>query len=306
MERIKQAIEKARLQGAGAAGQGGVVSLPNPSARAGRTARAVRGGDGHEAAGVATSLEAAPSVHAQAVEADRQIEVHYVHTEVVTLDPLHLEKHRVVAFNKANPHNWAFDVLRTQVLQKMDEKGWRTLAITSPTLESGKTVLAINLAMSIAHHTQRTAMLVDFDLRRPRVASYLGIHKSPTLNEVLSGTTDVADALVNPNLPRLVVLPTDRPVEKAAEVLSSNKVAGIVRELRQRYDDRIVIFDLPPMMAGDDVMAVLPRIDCVLMVVGNGNSTRREIEASMRHIPADRLLGVVLNKAESGIRQGYY
>jgi hypothetical protein len=60
------------------------------------------------------------------------------------------------------------------------------------------------------------------------------------------------------------------------------------------------------MMAGDDVMAVLPNIDCVLMVVGNGNSTRREIEESMRHIPADRLLGVVLNKAEAATRQGYY
>lgn len=292
MERIKQAIDKARQQAAHA-----------PASRA--SPRPLRANEVRQGGGVdeaASSSTSAPS----ALDADHQIEVSYTHTEVVELDPVHLEQRRVVAFNKANPNNWAFDVLRTQVLQKMDEKGWRTLAITSPTQESGKTVLAINLAMSMAHHTQRTAVLVDFDLRRPRVASYLGIQKTPSLNEVFSGEAELPDALVNPNLPRLVVLPTNRPVPKAAELLSSKKIAHMIRDLRERYQDRIVIFDLPPMMAGDDVMAVLPNIDCVLMVVGNGNSTRREIEESMRHVPADRLLGVVLNKAEAATRQGYY
>lgn len=293
MERIKQAIEKAREQAAS-----GATPPPAPHT-APRAARVSYAGAGAGASAAALVAEPGPEI-------DQHIEVNYVQTEVMPLDPAHLERHRVVAYNKANAHNWAFDVLRTQVLQKMDEKGWRTLAITSPTLESGKTVLAINLAMSMAHHTQRTAMLVDFDLRRPRVASYLGIHKTPSLNEVFSGQAEVPDALVNPDLPRLVVLPTNRPVPKAAEVLSSKKVATIIRDLRERYDDRIVIFDLPPMMAGDDVMAVLPRIDCVLMVVGNGNSSKREIEESMRHVPADRLLGVVLNKAEAAVRQGYY
>lgn len=293
MERIKQAIEKAREEAATAT----TPAAPRTAPRAARVSYA----------GAGSLRRETPRAGQQAgTDLDHQIEVNYVQTEVMPLDPAHLERHRVVAFNKSNPNNWAFDVLRTQVLQKMDEKGWRTLAITSPTLESGKTVLSINLAMSIAHHTQRTAMLVDFDLRRPRVASYLGIQKTPSLNEVFSGDAEVPDALVNPDLQRLVVLPTNRPVPKAAEVLSSKKVATMIRDLRERYKDRIVIFDLPPMMAGDDVMAVLPSIDCVLMVVGNGNSSRREIEESMRHVPADCLLGVVLNKAEAAVRQGYY
>ena len=277
MERIKQAIEKARAQ----------ADAAPPAPR--RVA----------------PLGTADSVSAPATALPEQIDVSYVQTEVVALDAAHLERHRIVAYNKGNPHNWAFDVLRTQVLQKMDEKGWRTLAITSPTLESGKTVVAINLAMSIAHHTQRTAMLVDFDLRRPRVASYLGVHKTPSLNEVLSGQAEMAEALVNPNLPRLVVLPTARPVAKASETLSSSRVATLVQDLRDRYEDRTVIFDLPPVMVSDDVMALLPRMDAVLLVIGNGNSTRREIEECMRHLPADRLLGVVLNKAEATVRQGY-
>ncbi|QEA12495.1 CpsD/CapB family tyrosine-protein kinase [Comamonas flocculans] len=278
MERIKQALEKARAQ----AGSNTQHVQPGP-----------------RRAAPATLQPAAPPL------GDGGIDVNYTQTQVVTLDPVHLERQRIVAFSKTNPNNWAFDVLRTQILQKMDEKGWRTLAITSPTAESGKTVIAINLAISVAHHTQRTAMLVDFDLRRPRVGSYLGVRKTPSLNEVLAGTAPVAEALINPDLPRLVVLPTNEPVQRAAEVLTSAPVASLVSDLRERYQDRTVIFDLPPMMAGDDVMAILPRMDAVLMVVGNGNSTQREIEESMRHIPAGQLLGVVLNKADAEVRRGY-
>ena len=86
----------------------------------------------------------------------------YVNTKVVPLRAEHLERHRIVAYNKNSNMNGPIDLLRTQVLRTMDENGWRTLAITSPTPEAGKTVLAINLAMSIAHHTTKTALLVDW------------------------------------------------------------------------------------------------------------------------------------------------
>lgn len=233
-------------------------------------------------------------------------EVQYVNTRVVELDPAHLENHRIVAFSKKHPSNRAFDVLRTQVLQKMGQNGWRTLAITSPIRGSGKSVVAINLAISIAHQTQRTAMLVDFDLRRPSVARYLGLPDHTSLNEVFDGSAQVADALVNPGLPRLVVLPTQRLVPKSSELLSSRKVGHIITDLRDRYADRIVIFDLPPVLAADDVIAVLPRIDCVLLVVGSGTSSEKEIEDSMRLLGAANLLGVVLTKDEVPVRKGYY
>jgi Mrp family chromosome partitioning ATPase len=281
MERIKLAIEKAKSQGeAPAFASAAVVPAVQVST---------------------TAWPTAPDV-----VADDHIHVNYVQTEVVELDAAHLDRHRVVAFNKHHPANWAFDLLRTQVLRKMDENGWRTLAITSPSMESGKSVLAINLAISIAHQTQRTAMLVDFDLRRPQVANYLGLKRSVSLNDVLEGQAEVALALVNPGLPRFVVLPTGKPVAKSSEVLSSRKVGGIIADLRDRYADRTVIFDLPPILAADDVIAVLPRIDCVLMVVGSGVSTQKEIEEAMRHLGGANLLGVVLNKDETPVRKGYY
>jgi len=227
-------------------------------------------------------------------------------TPLVRLDPELLEAHRVIAHQKSHPASWAFDLLRTQVLQQMGEHGWRTIAITAPSMESGKTLVSINLAISIAQQKDRTALLVDFDLRRPRVASALGLKQAVSLNEVLSGRAQLPEALVNPGMERLVVLPTMRPEPNAAEVLSSGMVRALIDELRQRYSNRTVIFDLPPVLVADDVLAVVPHVDCVLMVVGSGDSTEKEIEASMARLKNANLIGVVLNKDDSPSKGDYY
>lgn len=266
MERIKQAIEKARRQRVAAGAQ----------APRGTRARVPPAGD--------ADLES----------------VRYSRTRVARLDADHLERHRILAHDKAAPASRAFDLLRTHVLQKMEENGWRTLAITSPSAAAGKTMVAINLAMSIAHQTRKSAMLVDFDLRKPKLGAYLGLPQDISLNEVLDGSAALPDALVNPDLPRLVLLPTLQPVANPAETLASKKVAHLIGELRQRYDSRIVIFDLPPLLHTDDAIAVLPQMDCVLLVVGNALSSKAEIAESLRHLSSANLLGEVFNMAEAG------
>lgn len=279
MERIKQAIEKVKKQQPGQAGQFDL-------------ARSAKRG--------------AKIISASQQPSDALEEVSYNQTRVVKLQVDHLEKNRIFAFNKSDQKSMVFDLLRTQVLQKMEEKGWRTLAITSPTAEAGKTVVAINLAISIAQQTNKTAMLVDFDLRRPKVGAYLGISMEKSLNDLLEGTAEIPDALVNPDMPRLVVLPARNPVKNSAEILSSNKIADLIRDLRERYKSRIIIFDLPPLLVTDDAMALLPQIDCVLMVVANGMSSKREIEDSLHHLSAANLVGTILNKAEVEPGAYYY
>ena len=149
-------------------------------------------------------------------------------------------------------------------------------------------------------------MLVDFDLRRPKIGAYLGIPMEKSLNDLLAGTAELADVLVNPDMPRLVLLPTRSPVKNSSETLSSKKIADLIKDLRERYESRIIIFDLPPVLFTDDAIALLPQIDCVLMVVANGMSTRREIEDSLRLLPAENLIGTILNKAEIEPRAYYY
>lgn len=280
MERIKEAVEKARSQ------RGGQVP-----------GRATPPGSRPE-----SPVPSFIDIPRTAVDSD----IRYLQTPVVELDAAQLERERIVAHRKTHPASWAFDVLRTQVLQTMDQKGWRTVAVTSPTMESGKTVVAVNLAIGIAQQTNRTSLLVDFDLRRPRVAKALGLEAAVSLNQVLTGAVLVEQALVNPGIPRLVVLPTQQAMTGSAEVLGSRRVEELVGELRGRYTDRVVVLDLPPVLAADDVMAILPRVDCVLMVIGNGTSTRKEVEEAMSRIPKDQLLGVVLNKDDAPSAGAYY
>lgn len=274
MERIKAAIEKSKQSRAL-----GAVTKP-------------------------TRFETA-SVQTPVVD-DELEKLEYVQTRTVELDPVHLEKNRIVALNKNDMASWAFDSIRTQILQMMEDKGWRTLAIVSPTPESGKTLTSINLAISIAQQSQRTAMLVDLDLRRPRVGSYLGLSMPKSLNDYLDGSADLAEVLVNPKLPRFVVLPTAKPVSKPSEVLSSKKIENLITDLRERYESRIVIFDLPPVLTADDAIAILPKIDCALLVVGNGMSSQSDIEETMHLLAGINLLGVVLNKAEVAPKSYYY
>jgi len=273
MEKIKKAIEESKRSRSSAQ-----ASENNP--------------------GAPSAKENGPSINST--------EVVYDQTRVIKLDPEHLAEHRIVAFDKDDYRSLGFDILRTQVINKMLENGWRTIAITSPTPSCGKSVVSINLAMSIAHHTDRTAMLVDFDLRKPSIAKYLGLPHGPSLNDVLSGDATVAEALVNPGLDRFVVLPTAMPISHSSEMLSSRKVGNLVEELRDRYEERIVLFDLTPILGSDDAMIMLSQVDCVLVVVGNGMVGKGELEESMLHIDEAKLIGTVLNKSESKQSQYRY
>ncbi len=262
MERIKLAIEKARQTAQQAhAGQTRVLAPP-PAAPQGVT-------------------EGAPLVPGR--------------THV--LDPKHLMAHRIVAFQRLGPWRLPFDLLRTQVLQKMQENGWKTLAVTSPSMHSGKTLVAINLAMTIAHHPDHHAVLVDFDLRRPSIGAYLGIESGPSLYDVFAGQAELEQAVVDVGMPKLSVIPTERAVPGAAEVLGSARATQLIERIKTTAPGGITVFDLPPVVAVDDVIAVLPKIDCVLMVVANGMSTKREIHESQRHLDRANVIGYVLNKA---------
>ncbi len=103
--------------------------------------------------------------------------------------------------------------------------------------------------------------------------------------------------LVNPGIPRLVVLPTKNSVRNPSETLSSLKISNLVNEIRDRYESRVIIFDLPSLLHSDDAIAICPKIDCILMVVASGMSSKREIEDSLRHLSKANLIGTVFNKA---------
>jgi len=220
----------------------------------------------------------------------------------------HLEQNRIVAHNVTDLRAKTFDVLRTQLLQAMDQKNWQFLAVTSPTEGCGKTVTAINLALSIARQPGRSALLVDMDLQRPMVASYMGISCHLGMRSVLEGKAKVSEAAVRAYTEgcELLVLPTEASTVRSSELITSPHMNSTLLDIRRVFKSRTVIFDMPPLLQGDEVLATLPRIDCVLLVTAVGVSTLHEIKECSRHLQASEVLRVVLNKTHEPATKYYY
>lgn len=220
------------------------------------------------------------------------------HDEVV-LQRETLESYRIVAHDVANPLRKSFDILRTHVLQTMDEKDFHVLAVTSPSPGCGKTVTAINLALSIARQPERSVLLIDMDLQRPRVANYLGIDVKKGVLGVLEGQLSIPDATICTRIGslRFSAMLAEGAAQDSSKWMASRSMSNFLKEIRRTYRSHVVIIDLPPMLTSDDVLAILPEVDCALFVAAVGVSTTAEIEDCIRHLQSTELVRMVLNKA---------
>jgi capsular exopolysaccharide synthesis family protein len=227
-------------------------------------------------------------------------EIHYTQTRTVGLYPGWLRQNRIITGDAVDDYARAYKVLRTQVSQRMRANGWRTLAITSPGPREGKTVTAINLAISLALEANQTVLLVDADLRQPSVHTCLGFDAERGLRDHLLQGTPVEEILVHPEIRRLVVLPGGAPLSSSSELLSSPAMLRLVQEVKRRYPSRLVLFDLPPVLTSDDVLAFAPYIDAALLVLEDGRTERDDAAraAEMLQAANQNLIGTVLNKSE--------
>ncbi|EXJ14630.1 hypothetical protein D779_2324 [Imhoffiella purpurea] len=235
------------------------------------------------------------------------VKVDYTRTATVRIDADELRERRIFLSDGLDPVTDAYKVLRTHVLQRMRANGWRTLAVTSPGVGEGKTITSINLAISLAREVNQTVLLVDLDLRRPSIGRYFSEGPTLGISDYLTHGTDLADMLINPGVDRLVILPGHDSFTHSSEMLSSPRVVQLVSELKGRYEDRLILFDMPPLFAGDDVIAFLPYVDAVMLVVEDGKVSKAELEQADHLLSQNNLIGMVLNKAEPlGEPAGYY
>jgi Mrp family chromosome partitioning ATPase len=224
--------------------------------------------------------------------------IQYTKTRTFTPPESLLESNRIISPSSADPVAQAFRMLRTQVLQRLDEHGWRSLAILSPCKADGKTTLAINLAISLAGDHRHTALVVDFDMKQPSVGEKLGLSAEMGADDVLCGGARLEDCLYHPDgFDRLVILPTRAPMGNSSEALAGPRCRELVAELRSRYPDRILIFDLPPVLVADDALAFLPLVECGLVVAAEGSTRREDLLRCMELLRKTPIVGTVLNRA---------
>lgn len=227
--------------------------------------------------------------------------------EFALLNPTHLEANRIIAHDVTDHRARSYDMLRTQVLQTMAMNEWRILAVTSPSPACGKTVTATNLALSIARQPDKPVLLIDFDLQRPQIGNYLGLKPSQGVLSLLEGRTKFRDIVVNARVAdsQLAVLPCETSTLRSSELIASKAMTGLLQEIKQAFKNWTVIVDLPPVLAGDEVISILPQLDCVIFVAAAGTSTVAQVKECVRHLESTPVIRMVLNKSTES-HQAYY
>lgn len=221
----------------------------------------------------------------------------YTDTRILSPDLELLRKNRIVSALTHN--NWleSYKMLRTRTLQIMDERGWNTLAVTSPNKKSGNSLTAVNLAISMAMELDRTVLLVDANFKNPSVHTLLGINSTVGLGDYLLHNTPLGEMLINPDIRRLVILPAGKPMLNSTEMLRSPKMINFVDEVKIRYPSRIIIFDIPPLLTQVDALSFSPYVDCVLLVIEEGNTKKEDLKHAARLLKDVKLIGTVYNKS---------
>jgi protein-tyrosine kinase len=287
MDRIRQALDRAREERVEAVGAPRPVAGPQERS------------PGHDLRRSGSPAPvAAERVSGGAAEAAAR---------VVDVSPAVLERHRIVSASSAGPAARLFRMLRTQVLQRMRERGWRTLGVVSARSGEGKTTVAVNLALAIAQSPRETALLVDFDLRRPAVASRFGFVPEAGVEDALSGASIVSQCLYRPRpFDGLVLLPARASHANSSEALGGARCQQLIGELRSRYADRIVLFDLPPVLEADDTSIVAPHLDCVLFVAAEFGTAREDVSRSLQLLVRVPVVGTVLNRSTEVVASDAY
>jgi Mrp family chromosome partitioning ATPase len=184
------------------------------------------------------------------------------------------------------------------MLQEMDKNGWQFLAVTSPTSGCGTSTIACNLALSIARLADRAVVLVDLDFRSPSVAKFFGVSCDTGVADILAGKALLAETMVNATVgpSSLLLLPGKGNVSHSSDLLASQSMANLLQTLKREFRNRTMIFDLPPVLTGDDVISVLPRMDAALLVASAGRSRIEDVHACKRYLEQTPVVRVVVNQ----------
>jgi protein-tyrosine kinase len=234
-------------------------------------------------------------------------EIRYSTTRTVPVRMEDLRRHRIIAISDDNLVREEYKILRTHILQRTLAEQKNTLMVTGPLPGEGKTLTAINLAISLSHEVNKTVLLVDADMRSPSVHSYFGIPRGPGLVDYLSGDASLPNLLVHPEgFDKLVILPGGRPVAGAAELIGSPMIGNLVQELKHFYPERYVLFDLPPVLSYADPLAFAPFVDGIILVVEMGKTPRESIQKCVEVFKKFPVIGVVLNKVDTRDHECYY
>ncbi len=222
------------------------------------------------------------------------------------VDPETMERNHVLLRVHDVAISRAYKILRTRVLHRMAANNFTTLGITGTAAGEGKSLTAVNLALALAQDVNTWVTLVDLDLQRPQLGSYLGMTYEHGLTDFLTGQVELDQIVYDIGVKRLAVVPNATSVESSSELLRSPRMAEFVNALESQAPRRVIIYDMPPLMVTDDVLAFAPRVDSFLLVVSQGQTARRTLANAKEVLAELNLMGVVLNRSTERNDSPYY
>jgi len=174
-------------------------------------------------------------------------------------------------------------------------KGKQSLMVTSPMAGEGKSVTALNLAISLAQEYDHSVLLIEADLRKPSLLNYLGLQADIGLSDCVLDGVDVGAALIKTGIGNLSLLPAGRPVDNPVELFSSNRMKELITEVNERYPDRIVIIDTTPLLPFAEPQYLAGIVDGIILVVRENITTVDKLKRALEMLKNHNLLGVVNN-----------
>ena len=222
----------------------------------------------------------------------------YSNSRPVKLNPQILAENRCVGYQPGAPELEFYRVLRTHILQQTGGRG-NTVMVTSANPGEGKTLTAINLAFTFAREFKQTALLVDCDLKHQQIHERLGFSSEKGLVDYLIDDAPISDLIVWPGVEKLTVISGGNTVKDSSELLGSLGMKNLVMDMKNRYPDRYVFFDVPPLLTCADSLAFAPLVDYVLIVVQAGKTSLQDVNKALKLLPSEKILGLVMNRQQN-------
>jgi protein-tyrosine kinase len=203
----------------------------------------------------------------------------------------------------ASPAAESFRILRSKLLFAASEVCPRAILVTSAEPQDGKSLVAANLAVSIAQELASHVLLVDCDLRRPTLHKIFGLEAKQGLRDYLQSSASIGSFILKTQLEKLRLLPAGRPLESPSELLASPRMRLLVDEIKGQHEESFLILDTPPANVFADAAPLFPISDGVILVARHGKTSRESIKEVIAGVGAEKILGVVFNASDQVERE---
>lgn len=206
----------------------------------------------------------------------------------------------------------SFRRLRAKILHPTEGNPVRSILVTSAVPAEGKSLVCANLGVIMAHGVGQHVLMVDCDLRRPSLAHFFGLERGAGLADHLRDGKDISALMRKTGLDRLSIIPAGIPPENPSELLSSQAMSDLIKDVVSRYQDRFIILDSPPAQAASETAVLAQHVDKVVLVVRWDGSGREQVKKLVEQLGPEKILGIVFNAFEMNILdkrlqgEGYY